>query len=236
LSAVLIISIFLLVITSFAILRTKRSRSHTEMLDAGRPRTRSSLFDDRQPLQLDDPAHAARTLDAQRAAIRARAQAGDFSALDAAHQTSDADFYGQVLDAVVKHHVKDVAKLAELASYIVRHKELRADTVFARVLLLAWKLEPERIKVPDLLRVAALTDDAAFYQKVVMSVFERWQENGLPGYSAGSLVQLFESEYWVLDSEAKRSGAGFVLKETLADVRRQLSATAARPSSHRGTT
>ncbi|HEV2706394.1 MAG TPA: hypothetical protein VGV59_10750 [Pyrinomonadaceae bacterium] len=234
-SAVLIISIFLLVVTSFAILRTKRSQSNREMLDAGGPRSPRSLFDAQEPLRLDSAAHRARILDAQRNAIRERARAGDFSALDAAHQTSDAAFYGEILDAVVKHHIKDIPKLAGLASYIVEHKELRTDMVFARVLLLAWKLEPEQVKVAELLRVAALADDAALYQQVVRAVFERWQENQLPGYSAGSLIQLFESEYWVLGSEAKRSGAGFVLKETLADVRRQLSATAARPSSHRGT-
>ncbi|HEX8119251.1 MAG TPA: hypothetical protein VF521_18375, partial [Pyrinomonadaceae bacterium] len=43
---------------------------------------------------------------------------------------------------------------------------------------------------------------------------------------AEDLRSLFEAEYWLLSSEAKRSGAGFVLKQTLNDVRRGLGAGA----------
>ena len=45
--------------------------------------------------------------------------------------------------------------------------------------------------------------------------------------SAEELRSLFEGEYWLLSSEAKRSGAGFLLKQRLAHVRRELSAARA---------
>ena len=50
----------------------------------------------------------------------------------------------------------------------------------------------------------------------------------LEGLGAEDLRALFEAEYWLLSSEAKRSGAGFVLKQKLADVRRRLAAGARR--------
>ncbi len=158
-------------------------------------------------------------------AIRERAKSGDFAVLIEAHQTGDAKFYGEVLDAVIWGGSKDVERLCALAAYIIEHKELRADDVFAKVLLMAWRLASDQVSITTLLHIAALSDDAAVYEKVVEAVLESWKTGSLPEFTAEGLNQLFESEYWVLGADAKRSGAGFVLKETLADARRQLSTT-----------
>jgi hypothetical protein len=48
--------------------------------------------------------------------------------------------------------------------------------------------------------------------------------------SAGELRALCEAEYWVLSSEARRTGAGFILKHTLAEVCRRLAASTGRES------
>ena len=85
----------------------------------------------------------------------------------------------------------------------------------------------------DLLRVSALSDDAGTFGRAVSEVLEVWEGGRLEGLSAEALRSLFEAEYWLLSSEAKRSGAGFVLKQKLADLRRRLAA-GARPEARAG--
>jgi len=43
--------------------------------------------------------------------------------------------------------------------------------------------------------------------------------------SIADLQALFNSEYWVLSSRSRTSGAGFVLKQTLSDANRELEGT-----------
>jgi hypothetical protein len=44
----------------------------------------------------------------------------------------------------------------------------------------------------------------------------------LTGISADELRQLIEGEFWLLAPEVRNSGAGFLLKRTLARLRKQL--------------
>ena len=94
------------------------------------------------------------------------------------------------------------------------------------MLLGEWRRAPAPDATADLLRVSALSDDAGTFGRAVTEVLQLWEGGRLPGLGAGELRSLFEAEYWLLSSEAKRSGAGFVLKQKLADVRRRLSARA----------
>jgi hypothetical protein len=49
-----------------------------------------------------------------------------------------------------------------------------------------------------------------------------WRDGSLADLSAKELQSLFNSEYWVLSSRTRTSGAGFVLKETLSSASREL--------------
>jgi hypothetical protein len=49
-----------------------------------------------------------------------------------------------------------------------------------------------------------------------------WRDGSLADLSAKDLQSLFNSEYWVLSSRTRTSGAGFVLKETLSSANREL--------------
>ena len=234
-SAVLIISIFLLVVTSFAILRSKRSSSDVEASSQLPPPPRRGLFDTAAvggPVG-DSPTHP--DAEARRRyanGLRERAAAGDLTSLDDAHLSADADLYREVLAALSRHYRDDAGKLCELASHISGRRELRADSSFAEALLAAWKASPDLISVADMLRIAALSDDATVYQRAVEAVLEYWEDGRLPEFTAEALGRLFESEYWLLGASAKRSGAGFVLKETLGGVRRRLSAAGPRRVIH----
>jgi hypothetical protein len=52
-----------------------------------------------------------------------------------------------------------------------------------------------------------------------------WRDGSLADLSAKDLQSLFNSEYWVLSSRTRTSGAGFVLKETLSRANRELELT-----------
>jgi hypothetical protein len=84
---------------------------------------------------------------------------------------------------------------------------------------------PNRTSTANLLHVAALADDAKNYGRAVELVMLSWRDGSLPDLSARELQSLFNSEYWVLSSRTRTSGAGFVLKETLSSVNRELEST-----------
>ena len=49
-----------------------------------------------------------------------------------------------------------------------------------------------------------------------------WQRGSVPDLSAAELQTLFNSEFWILSSGTRSSGAGFVLKRTLSRAKRDL--------------
>jgi hypothetical protein len=81
---------------------------------------------------------------------------------------------------------------------------------------------PNRSSTTRLLHVAALSDDAKTYARAIELVLMSWREGSLSGVSAKDLQALISSEYWLLSSHTRTSGAGFVLKETLSSANREL--------------
>lgn len=88
-----------------------------------------------------------------------------------------------------------------------------------------WQESPNRSSTAKLLHVAALSDDAKTYGRAIELVLMSWRDGSLTDLSANELHSLFNSEYWVLSSRTRTSGAGFVLKRTLANANRELEAT-----------
>jgi hypothetical protein len=89
----------------------------------------------------------------------------------------------------------------------------------------AFQESPNRTTTTNLLHVAALADDAKNYGRAVELVLMSWQDGSLSDLSARELQALFNSQYWVLSSRTRTSGAGFVLKETLSSANRELEST-----------
>ena len=219
-SAILIISVLLVFVASFAILRTKRSRSQEvagELPPGVSPR---GLFD---AASEDDETPKESPEQVRRGALRERAERGDLSALTEARAAGDAALYRFVLDGLVGRASGDAARVRELARHVAGGRDLRASPELAEMLLGVWRGEPTPSSTAELLRVSALSDDAGTFGRAVSEVLEVWEAGGLDKFTAEDLRSLFEAEYWLLSSEAKRSGAGFVLKQKLADVRRRLS-------------
>lgn len=232
--AILAITIFLAFVASFVIIRTKRAQSQrdAEMLPPSmHPR---GLFGGDAPAGAASEAEDEGRGDETRrkkiraGVLRARAEAGDLAALGEAHATCDEALYGFVLDGLAARAAGSREALRELSAHIARGGGLRSSPALAELLLVEWRREPTRAASAELLRVAALSDDATTFGLAVSEVLQSWEEGRLASVSAEELRSLFEGEYWLLSSEAKRSGAGFALKQKLADARRRLAAGARR--------
>jgi hypothetical protein len=160
----------------------------------------------------------------QRRALLARASAGDKEALRDANATDDAALYDEVLNALVESADSEKRLLA-LVSYIVRSDErLRVNSLLAEKFIKSWKASPDRNSTAKMLHIAALASDANVYQAAIESAYQFWRDRRLQQISAIELRQLIESEFWILAPAVRNSGAGFVLKRKLAQLRRKLAA------------
>jgi hypothetical protein len=164
----------------------------------------------------------------EREALLARATRGDKTVLTDALATSDTKLYDETLDALIELTDSDKQLLA-LVSYVARHEGLLVNGRLAEKLIDSWKHAPERRTVAEMLHVAALAGEAKIYERAVETAYQIWREGRVEGLLAEELRQLCESEFWLLSSSVRNSGAGFVLKRRLAGLRRELTA-----AEHRG--
>ena len=88
-----------------------------------------------------------------------------------------------------------------------------------------FQKSPNRSSTAKLLHVTALADDAKNFGRAIELVLMSWRDGSLADISAKDLQTLFNSEYWVLSSRTRTSGAGFVLKRTLSNANRELETT-----------
>ena len=153
-----------------------------------------------------------------------RAQGGEHAALEAAHESGDADLYERVLSTLVASADSDV-KLLALMAYVTKN-DLRVNAGLARAAIASWRKSPDRSGTARALHFAALSDDADIYRSAVEDTLELWCEQKLKNISASELQALFDGEFWILSSRTRSSGAGFVLKRTLDSARRELEAAA----------
>ena len=89
----------------------------------------------------------------------------------------------------------------------------------------AFQQSPNKHTTTELLHVAALSDNPKNYERAIELVLLSWRDRSLADISARDLQELLNSEYWVLSSHARTSGAGFVLKRTLATANSELEHT-----------
>jgi hypothetical protein len=166
------------------------------------------------------PAATAEALEAERLSLTKRAKEGDKAALKEAHALGDWEFYSEVLNELVAAADRAPALLG-LVSYVTRN-ELPVSSRLAEAVIKSWKNSPERSSTATTLHITALADDAALCQQVVEAAVDFWRQGLLPDVSAAELRALFDGEFWVLSAKTRSSGAGFVLKRSLANARREL--------------
>lgn len=222
----LITSFFLLAGISYVIYLWQRPPSKSNAEFALTPPRAVGLFDDDNlnealPRELTSGETVA---DEQRQDLLVRATTGDKETLHEANALSDAALYDEVLNTLVERADSEKQLLA-LVSYIVRSDaHLRVNKRLAEKFIESWKTSPDRNSTAKMLHVAALSSEAGVYQAVIELAYQLWRDHRLTGISADELRQLFESEFWVLAPATRNSGAGFMLKRKLAQLRRQLAA------------
>jgi hypothetical protein len=105
---------------------------------------------------------------------------------------------------------------------IQENGEREAKIAAAREFFESWKESPDRTSIAKMLHLAADTDDAETYNNAAELALNIWQQGKLPDVSAAELHSLLNSEYWLLSSRTRSSGAGFILKRTLSRAKREL--------------
>ena len=141
-------------------------------------------------------------------------QPGEWNLPPQVPQSLFSDFHVNELRSPTKDQFLDKATKVDPETFQQAVKAIRA-----------WQESPNRNSTTTLLHVAALSDNAKTYGRAIEMVLMSWRDGRLSDISAHELQSLFNSEYWVLSSRARSSGAGFVLKQTLSSANRELEAT-----------
>ena len=162
-------------------------------------------------------AHASKK---HRQALLARAAQGDKAALREA-ASSDSQLYDEALNLMVDAADSEPALLA-LASHVMGDNSLRVNPKLARRIRESWKSNPTRGGTSKMLHITARANDAKLLDESIEVALEFWRLERIPEMSAMELLSLFNGEFWTLSSEQRSSGAGFVLKRTLARCQREL--------------
>lgn len=182
------------------------------------PPPRGGLFSDYQPApELPSATEQPRT------ALIQLAKTGDKKALHDAYAINDRALYDEVLNTLVGQ-IHTEAQLLSLVSHVTRN-ELPVNKTLAQKSIDYGKRSLDRNSTAKLLHIAALSDDAETYGQAVEVVLNSWREGKLQDVSAVELQSLFHSEFWLLSSSTRSSGAGFVLKRTLSTAKRELELT-----------
>ena len=154
------------------------------------------------------------------AGLIARAREDDKSALQDASTHSDKATYEEVLNCFVGQADSD-PRLLSLVSYVVGN-DLHVNKRLAEAVIESWKISPDRPSTAKMLHIAALSDNVPTYQRAAETALQYWLAGRLSDTSPVELRALLDGEFWVISSEARNTGAGFILKRTLASARREL--------------
>jgi hypothetical protein len=150
-----------------------------------------------------------------------RANEEDFTVLNEAAETEDLELYQNLLDLLVEKIKLDPKKVENLAAFIVQNK-LRTNEKLFESFLAHWEKEPSVNSLSKFLQIAAASNSAEIYLQAVKTAVSLYQAGKLKPITAGELIKVLESQYWLLAQDARISGAGFLLKTELASVRREI--------------
>jgi len=217
----LITSVLILVIFSIAIYLWQKPRVSQSLTELPPPPDFRGLFGDATgPTALDTTQTVNQD---QRDALVAQAARGDKSTLQKAHELNNRAIYDEVLTALVNGSQSD-AHILSLTSYVTRN-QWPVNKPLASAFINSWQKTPDRSATAKMLHIAALSDDAVTYRKAVELTLLFWREGKLTDLHAVELNALLTGEFWVLSSASRSSGAGFILKRSLASARRELERT-----------
>ncbi|MDX2032838.1 MAG: hypothetical protein SF339_19330 [Blastocatellia bacterium] len=224
---IILIAFPFLAITFLALYQWSRQAGPEPPASQIESRTFDGLFAERNAIEAQALARAEAELRAEdereqsRAALLARACVDDETALDDAHALGDREIYNEVLDALVSQAAGDRERLRGIAEYIVDSRALRSTREFAKSMIPAYDGKLDQRSLADMLYLAALSDDAAVYEEAIRAARERFRQRRI-ALQPRDFVATVESGYWLIAAGTRYSGAGFTLKQLIAEVRREL--------------
>ena len=160
----------------------------------------------------------------RRAKLLDRASGGDLETLSEASAAGDPQLYQDVLNALIESASNNREAMGALVSRITAGTELRANKRLAEYVIEEWKANPDAASTGEMAHVAALSDDAATYEKAVDLIVSYWKAGRLTQLSAEQIIEIVESQYWILSHDARHGGEGFPLKIKFVKLRRELAA------------
>ena len=217
----LITSVLILGLVALALYFWQKPRVSDSIQELPPPPEPRGLFIDPSParaLESSSPSH-----EVLRESLVAQARQGDKSTLPRAHELNNRAIYDEVLTALVNANESD-ANILSLTSHVTRN-EWPVNKALAIAFIAACQKNPARSLTAKMLHIAALSDDAETYRNAVELALSFWREGKLEDVSSIELNSLLNGEFWVLSSTTRSSGAGFVLKRSLASARRELEQT-----------
>ena len=149
-----------------------------------------------------------------------QAAQGDRSTLNKAFNLQNREIYDEVLTVLVNESQSD-AHILSLVSHVTRN-EWPVNKQLAAAFINSWQKTPDRSSTAKMLHIAALSDDAETFTSAVEIALAFWREVRIPDLPAMELSALLTGEFWVLSNQTRSSGAGFVVKRSLASARREL--------------
>jgi hypothetical protein len=223
--ALFIIAFVLLAATAYTFYRRQHASPDYRAELHSRHASPRSLFDhkeaDTENARLD-AAQADREIEERNASLLKRAAAGDILTLAEAAHANDPALYERVLHNLLEQAGATEAGLRSLASFIANDSGLRGSPDLAAAYTKLWQQQPDRQTTAQLLHLAALSDDASTFERAIVAACDLLRSGRLGKVRPEELSALIESEYWVLSSEARRTGAGFVLKQRMTSLREEL--------------
>lgn len=223
--ALFIIAFVLLAATAYTLYRRQHASSDYRAELQSRFTSPRSLFDHKESHAEHThllAAQANKETESRNALLLERAAQGDLTALAEAQRTEDATLYARALDNLLIWTEASQANLLSLASFIANDSDLRGSPDLAAAYMKLWQQHPDRRKTTQLLHLSALSDDATTFERAIVAASDALRSGRLGELEPEELSALIESEYWVLSSEARRAGAGFVLKQRMTNLRGEL--------------
>lgn len=229
-SVLFIVTLVLLAAVAYRIFRKQQELNSYRAERELYPSQPRSLFDQAPEAEEARRLAAARALtesardpDEFRITLLARAAGGDMTALAEAHRGGDPGLYRSVLSEALDWAKDSEENLNALAAFVASDtSRLRGSRELADAYRELWERAPDRATTARLLHLAALSDDADVFGEAVGTAARALREGRLANLSAEDFRALAESEFWVLSTESRTTGAGFVLKQRLASLRQEL--------------
>jgi hypothetical protein len=223
---IIFISILSLAILVFALIRMNRQRVPIDKSPVFSPRRFDGLFavQDEAEMRLRSQAEAELSAVEDRNRLLERASEGDLYALDLAHAKADVELYREVLNRLIANTGGDAQRLRSVAEYIIDGKVLRSSARFSNRIIELWGDSLDRRSLHLMLCLSALSDDVSTFLKAVDTALKQWRLGRLKTVSGEDLLVIIECAYWLISSDIRASGSGFVVKQAIFGVRRELAA------------